>query len=66
MSNPLLRSATGAADAIRRNEVLSRDLTEAILARTADLDPAINAVRSCAARTAQYVNPFVARNSCRK
>jgi amidase len=44
MSHALLGSATDAAEAIRRKEVSSRELTAAVLARIADVDPAINAV----------------------
>src|SRR5215204_5056662 len=41
---PLFRSATDAAQAVRRKEISSRELTEMLLARIDSVNPALNAV----------------------
>jgi amidase len=44
MDDILTRSATDAADMLRRKLISSRELTELLLARIDAVDPAINAV----------------------
>ena len=41
---PLFQSATDAAQAVRRKEVSSRELTEMLLARIEAVNPALNAI----------------------
>ena len=61
----LLRSATDAADLLRRREITSRDLTAALLARIDALNPAVNAVvelrREAALREAAAADDALAR-----
>jgi amidase len=44
MTEDLLRTATEAADLLRRRQISSRELTEALLARIDAVNPAVNAV----------------------
>jgi Asp-tRNA(Asn)/Glu-tRNA(Gln) amidotransferase A subunit family amidase len=44
MTEMLFRSATEAAELVRRKEVSSRELTEALLARIEAVNPRVNAV----------------------
>jgi amidase len=61
----VLRSATDAADMLRRKEITARDLTEALLARIDALNPSVNAVvelqREVALREAAAADEALAR-----
>jgi amidase len=62
---PLFQSATDALQAVRRNEVSSRELTEMLLARIEAVNPALNAVvelrREAALREAVAADEATAR-----
>ena len=62
---PLFQSATDAAQAVRRKEISSRELTETLLARIEATNPALNAVvelrREAALREAAAADETAAR-----
>jgi amidase len=62
---PLFQSATGAVQAIRRKELSSRELTEMLLTRIEEVNPALNAVvehrREAALREAAAADEATAR-----
>jgi amidase len=65
MSETLFRSATEAAEMVRRKEVSARELTEMLLARIDAVDPAVNAVvelrREAAVQEAAAADQAMAR-----
>jgi amidase len=65
MSETLFRSATEAAEMVRRKEISARELTEMLLARIDAVDPAVNAVvelrREAAVREAAAADQAMAR-----
>jgi amidase len=65
LETPLFQSATDAAQAVRRKEVSSRELTEMLLTRIGEVNPELNAVvelrREAALREAAAADEAIAR-----